>query len=691
MIPSGERLLRPILAFLTLCLAAFLLAPTVASVHEKVEGLKIDRQLPWEIWKWTDEPEPNILNGCGKQTRHLYSEVTQWPDRIRKDEGFTLRGIVQSEEDGRRGVSLIRVDLFLNETKEEPGVHLGEVTSQDGFFELTTVIPFELPASHYHIVAHAKGRVIDCTTYLEHWSDPETDVVSDTSFEFDPIPHPVAGRNFTFSGRLLDAVGAPVRNVNITVSIGGDTEKLTTDSAGAFSLEHKPEKAGNVTAKASYKGGRYYEASSNETRIHVEREWLELAVGTDGLTIDRSTPVGVAGTIYVAPSALGDNVTIRFDGIQVVPCDGCEPTDTFQAPVDEAGAFSATIVVPPSQKPGRGTFTVMDGGLEESYTYPFSLFMPTRVEIATNVDGLFAREYTGNVSVTDEVGRPLVATLAIAGPEGWTSGVTDGNGTMAFGSAAPCGRHPVQAIYNGTDHVRPSSAQEEVSVCGWLAFVPPWLLAVPLWVWPLVLAGIVGGIWLARRLRQAYSPVIMRGPPLHLAFTQPADEAAGFAAVGETIVVSASLESPLPDGHTLRLGAPRDTQPHPLDAELRAHMTLVPEALGPMAIRAEIVDAKGNVVSRRTITLHVIRYAEEIESRYLALRSGSGVTDDVTPREFERWLMQRAPDLDPALTRRLVHLFEEADYSPRTAGRAEFAAYLTAEGGVQEVSTPALR
>jgi hypothetical protein len=58
----------------------------------------------------------------------------------------------------------------------------------------------------------------------------------------------------------------------------------------------------------------------------------------------------------------------------------------------------------------------------------------------------------------------------------------------------------------------------------------------------------------------------------------------------------------------------------------------------------------------------------------------------VSPREFESWLRARTPDLDAAVVSRLVGVFEEADYGPRDAGRAELVAYLEAEAALPEVS-----
>lgn len=687
MFPSGERLLRPILAFLTLCLAAFLLAPTVASVHEKIEALRIDRPLPWQIWTWTDEPEPSILPGCGKGHRHLYSEVTQWPAQIRKDEAFTLRGVVQSEEEGRRGVAQIDVDLFLNETKSEPGVHLGEVRSgAGGYFTLNALVPFELAASHYHIVAHAKQTQIDCTMYLEHWSDPETDVVSKALLEWERVDHAVVGRNLTLSGRLLDAVRAPVRNASVSILVLGKRVDVTTNDEGAFSLVHRPETPGNLTIQGTYTGGRYYEAVTNATTLRVKEEAFELSPAE--LLFTRSSPLELTGHAFVAPAAREADLTLTFAGTRVAACERCAPQASVEIPVDKEGAFRVSLTVLANESPGLAKLTVGGAGLRKTYDFRVRVEVPTTLTIEARDSTLFGRTYGRTVTLRDDRG-PLAAPVALLGPEGWSHNATDPRGALALTSEAACGRHALQARYNGSDSVRPAQAQDEVLVCGWLAFVPPWLLTIPRWVWPLAAVALASAWWLVRGLRQRHATVIAGGPSLTLAFTEPADDATGYASIGEGLVATAFLEGPLPDGHKLRMGIGRATATQPLDGDLRAHLRVVPEKLGELVVRAEIVDPKGRVASRRCATLRVVRYAEEIETRYLRLRAATGATEDVTPREFQRWLHARAPALDPVVVGHLVRVFEEADYGPRAAGRADFAAYLAAEGGVEEAKAVA--
>lgn len=682
-------MIRPILAFLTLCVAAFVLAPTVASVHEKVDRMNVQRETPWQIFKWIREPNPPPIGrpDCKYEERHLVSEVDDWPERIRKSENFTLGGSVKVEEEDLRPIYDVKVDLFLNETKEEPGIHIATLTTGlDGRFVVQTSLPFDSPATNYHIVAHAHEKLVGCKRFLEHWSDPEMQVVSRTTIVWDAVEHAVVTRPFDLSGTVYDVVRAPVRNVTVDVTLDGKTVPVTTDGNGRFLLNHTAPTAGERTARAAWKGDEYYEASAAETRFSVKPEDVDL---DEPITILRSTETPVRGRVYLPADVASGPITLTFHGFEAATCAECDAASTAQVTPDADGAFVATLVVPATQTPGPVSIAVSGGGLKRTYDANASLIATTRIALVVEGTGLFRKDYRANVTLTDEAGVPLEADVGILGPDGWRGGRTDGDGVLLVSAKAPCGSHDLTAVYNGTQYLQPATAVQTARVCGILAFIPPWLLAVPWWVWPLVALAAWIGWTIYRGARQRYAPILTSGPPLTVAFTEPTDAAAGYASVGERIVATAFLEAPLPDGHSLRMGVARAMEERPLDADLRAHWEVVPTKLGELPVRAEIVDAKGRVVTRRTMPLRVVQYAEEIERRYLALRKGTGATEDVTPREFEAWLRKRAPMLDAGVARRLVRIFEEADYSPRAAGRADFSAYLEAEAGVQEVAQDA--
>lgn len=684
---QGRRVLRPLLAFACLALTAFLLAPTVQSVHQQVEDLDIKRDLP-RIWKWGQPEPPNLIPPiCDDSRVQTYSEVDRWPARMKKDEPITVGGFVRVQDARGRGVGAMTVEIFLNETKSLPGVKLGMAsTGGDGRFTLTTSVPFEIQATKYHLVAHALEKQEGCTRYLEHWSDPEMEVTSRTRVEVYPVTDAVAGHPFTIRGRVLDAVDAPVRNANVTFTLDGASRTVRTDGSGAFSLEHNVSAPKTVTYEARFNGNKYYGSSAVDGVIKVGRE--DLRLDASSLELVRSRPTSFGGTLVLPPGTRPQPLLFAFQGVQVVACGGCAPTSRVNVTPDAEGRFRMELVAPSDQPAGPIRVNVTGGGLAQPREIPGRVVIPVNLTLAAEGTGPVSHGLDGSVRLLDEVGRPYPGTVAIETGGAWLGGPVDRNGTYAFSTSTACGPQRVRALYNGTDAAMPGIAEQEVTVCPLLATIPPWLLAVPWWVWPLAVLVLVGAAMWLRRWLTATAETITRGPPLTLGHTRPADAAAGMVGVGETATLTAFLEEPLPEGHTLRMGLARKTVPVEVGPDLRAEHHVTPERLGEVPVRAEILDARGRVVTRRTATLRAVRYGEEIERRYRLLRGASGVSESVSPREFESWLRARAPGLDPVVAARLVGVFEEADYGPRDAGRKELVAYLEAETSLPEVTAP---
>lgn len=687
---------RPVLAFVAIALTALVLAPTVQSVHEGVEGINIYRDLPWSLWKW-DVPEPPhpdavLPPDCGDTPVPLYSEVTRWPERIRKDEPFIVGGVVTAPSRGNVSVPGITVELWLNETKELPGEFLGRAISGEGF-ELAATVPFDLQATRYHLVAHALQKKEDCTRYLEHWSDPEMDVTSGTRVVFDAAPRAVIGRETLVSGVVIDAVGAPVREVPVQLVVDGQEFAVTTDSAGRFVQPFTPTRAGNHTLSASFAGTDHYGGSSEDSKMKVLEEDVELfgATGAAGIEVLRSAPASISGRVYVGPNVTLTPVVIRLEGLEVLPCDGCAPVQELRADPGPDGAFMANFTAPPTTTPGAFGLTVTGGGLRKAATFNGTVFVPVTLHVSAASTGFWDKEFRGETRAVDDAGLPAPGDVGIEGPGGWLATTSDANGTRAFGASAECGTHPVRAVYNGTDLYRPATAQTDVGVCAYMALLPPFLGLLPWWAWALLALSPFAALLAWRRLRERYAGTIVGGPALTLTFTEPRDAAVGIVGVGETAVATAFLESALPDGHTLRIGTHRAMQDAVVGDGLSASVALPAEDLGDLPVRADVLDGKGRVVSRRTATLRVVRYAEEIERRHLEFKRGSVGEgyERVSPREFEAWLRERAPDLDGPTVQRLVGLFEEADYGPRDAGRRELVAYLEAESRMPGVGARA--
>lgn len=697
-------MLRPLVALAALASAVFLLAPTVQSVAQGVEALDIQRELPWQVWKWDYRPEPPsslLPPDCDERNHQMVSEVTEWPTRIRKDERFTLGGTVVVPEQDNRGVMGVRVELFLNETKELPGDYLGEaITTAEGTFSLTTSIPFELQATKYHLVAHALQKREGCITFKEHWSDPEMEVVSQTTLVLDELPKTVIGHEIVLGGVLIDSVGAPVKDAKVILTAGHHVWEVRTGEDGRFAHPYRPSGEGNRTVTARYDGSEYYSGSKDEGVLQVVGEDVRLAatLGPHGLELERSAWLDLSGQVVLAEGR-GDRdapIVLLLDGRRLEPCDGCPPTDRIEAKRGDNGTFSVRLRAPPSTEPGAFSFRVEGGGLRERHTFAAAVFVPVKVELTAAAPGLLSRTLEGSARATDDAGARVDAVAVRVG-DAWVPLAAAGDGTYAYSVEPPCGKQVAQAHHNGTEWTRPGMAQAEATACPLLSMMPPWLVWIlfdmPWWGWALVVLTPLAAWYAASRLRERYAATIARGPPLTLTFTEPRDAAAGIVGVGETALATAYLEEPLPAGHRLRMGPPRDMQDVEVGPDLRASVPLTPERLGETHVRADVLDGRGRVVSRRTATLRAVHYAAEIERRHLALLQGTHGerADKVSPREFEAWLQERAPHLDADVARRLVGVFEEADYGPRDAGRRELIAYLEAQQALPEVTVPAAR
>ncbi|HWH08680.1 MAG TPA: carboxypeptidase-like regulatory domain-containing protein, partial [Candidatus Thermoplasmatota archaeon] len=366
-------MLRPLLAFATLSVAAFLLAPTVTSVGKGVEDLHIEREMPWSLWKWYRIPPPeNIVPpDCDYQRHAVESEVTKWPATIRKNETFVLLGHVV-RKDSRAGVPGIPVDLFLNATKEEPGEFLGSTsTDGGGRFRLETKVPHDLEATHYHLVAHSHQKQVDCQIWRESWSDPELDVTARTRIVLDLPEKVVIGRNLTVAGRVIDEAGGPVRNANVSLTVEGKPLQVVTDGMGAFRHEMRVERTGDVDVKAAFAATKYYGGSEAADSVAVVPEDVVLrsADGHEAFTLTRSRETTLLGEVLLAPEVKRGEVTVDFGGLKLATCAGCPPTGTMRVAPDAGGNFTLTLYAAPDQPPGAHRIAVSGGGLKQTHAF----------------------------------------------------------------------------------------------------------------------------------------------------------------------------------------------------------------------------------------------------------------------------------------------------------------------------------
>ncbi len=685
-------MLRIVLVFAALALAASLTAPSIVGVHDAIEGLDVRRDIRLNLWKWdteSDVPIPSAPAGCSPSPVATESEVTEWPTRMKKEENVTLGGHVIVPTEAKRGLEGIQVDVFLNETKNAPGVFLGTATTDGkGRFFLVTQFPAGLAADRYHIVAHSYEVFRDCKKYLEHWSDPEMDVTSETRIVLDTPETVVLKRSVDVTGVVLDSVGAPVKNERVQLTIGTRKVEVSTDETGRFLYASTPERAGVVTIRARFPGTSHYGDSAAETSVVIVGEDVRIpAAETDqGLVFVRSAPASIEGQVLLPPkSTLAADATITLEGFSVVPCEGCAATRQLPLQIDPEGGFRVDFVVPPTTPAGEYSFTVSGGGLKTAVPFEARVVVPITIDLNLEPGGDFEQRFHGTGRLLDEGGNGVRATILLSTARGDVPLETAADGTVTFSVESDCGRQYARLWYNGSENTQPATTTQNVVVCPLAGWLSP--LGIPLWMWATALVVMIVGAYLARRMWRQRSPFLTAGPEMELLIQTPDDEAQGLVGLGERVVAVMQLVEPLPEGHRIRVGL-QGSEEEVATEGLQAHAELHAARHGRRAVRAEILDARGRVVTRRTAWVRIVRYAEEIEERYRAFKRehASDTAESVSPREFEAWLAVNAPHIDMATAQRLVAVFEEADYSPREATRVELLHYLRAEARVKGVA-----
>lgn len=675
-----------------LVLAAALLAPAMASVGEVLAANRWKLPVPdLEILKGPeDAPAGKVPDGnVGEdpppppQIVRTTTTITASPERIDKGTPFLVEGDVL-DEDGD-GVEGAPIDLYLNETKTQPGFRVAKGrTDEDGHWAIRAEVPSHMAAREYQIVATTRDSLKGRVLYLESWSDPPTAVYSDTRIRFFAPSHAVAGEEVFVEGTLTDVTNGPVREVTVHLLVDDRQVATTiTDGQGWFRMKHVFLAPGKHTVAVWYPGSTYYGESMAEREIDVSGKGHEVDTPSSVL---RNSTLELAGRVKLDDgSPAGYRVVVAFEDLTF---DG---ESTFEFLTDAAGEWSSTLFVPRETPIGRYTvvYTVPALGVEDRKT--LSVGATTWVELETPARVPVDGPLEARATLRDDLGEPLYArelVLETAGRsvEAWT----DENGTAAWSLDVPGGEHAARVDFRGDGLLRPSA--DETSYAAELSFFEaarPWIL------WILLAAALIaGGVWAAknrRRIRSAAAALDPREPVLvtiDLPSVEP--DLPDVWGVGEAlpVVVRAATKdgAPLPSlPLTVEAGGPVKTTTDATGRH-RTEVTFAAEGVAPLA--AAYAGDRRRRPAEIVREVRIVEYRRVIEEGFEELRRtlaahGVPVHDSTPPRELERRLQGTAPALAPDDLDRLLTLFEVSDYSERPIGRDEWVVFHRTRSAVE--------
>lgn len=609
-------------------------------------------------------------------------EITDWSPTVRKGVPFEVGGVVR--EAGGKGLAGVRVDVFVNRTKTDPGHLVARATTlADGTWSVRADVPREAPARNYQLVAHAKAGADGRRAWLGSWSDPEIRVETATRFELDfpevdgvdlPVPLP---------GRLVDALGGPVPDARVRLRVEDATfGEAVTDSEGAFRFEPTFNTQGVKRLAVEFEGDSFRDASTTLTTITVRDTSLDVPRALRGV---RGEDVVLEGSVLRGGEGLAGR-TVHLD----LPFDAdgrdvlfVERDGALAARTGADGAFRTTFSPRATAAPGAHELFVEEREL--GLRRPVTLLLDVRTTLALEVDERDGRR-TLLATLTDDGGAPLPDVpldLAVDGAP--RLGVTDAQGRVAIPlDGLDPGAHEARGAWTGDPerHFLGTEAIEPFDVVA-----PPTELDSRLALLALAsVAVLAAGAWAAARfgLRRRAAALLAalrarRATRLVVAFPGLDAGLPPVVAPGEPFAVR--VVAVRPDGtpvsaDTVKLHVAGAVLRTTTDARGVAEVRLPGRPEGVVEVRA--THRGGSATAR----LRVADWRRAIEDEWLALvadagRAGLAVDRTTTPRLFRDTVPSDAAD-------QAVRILEVSSFSERPVGRAEWVAFARAAGALRE-------
>lgn len=618
------------------------------------------------------------------------TEITSVPERITKGSPFVVVGRVVDDEGS--GVPQAPVDVYLNETKTQPGFRVAKgVTDDRGGFEIEGEVPSTLPAREYQVVATMRDSVKGQLLFLESWSDPPMVVYSDTRTNLWVPKHASTGETVTMGGKIEDVTGGPVRNVVVTLVVDGrDVATTTTGGDGTFQFTYRFMDGGAHEVIARYDGSTYYGPSRDIETIFVGGNGLEINTPR---AIVRNSTLEVAGRITVEKgTVLGWPIDVAFQGLDL------GPNTTMRLTTDDAGVFRAQVFIPKGVEPGTYEIEYSVPSLLIADNSTLDVHAATRLVLRAPERVPVSEVFAANATLVDDEGQPMPARgvdLVVGGVE--MTGITDENGTVRWSGDLPGGGYRATATFAGDEHHRGSSAVALLAVdLTFAEAAKPW--------WPWVVALLVLAAITAWAIHPAGRRAIKRGivaldprSPVVLGFDLPNvdTDLPDVWGVGEPLALVARASTregqPLPSLPLMvEAGAPQRLT---TDAQGRVRTEVTFLAEGTVSLVAAYAGDRRRRPAETVREVRVVEYRRAIEEGFEALRRllasrGVPVHEATPPRELERRLAAAFPALAQQDLDRLLTLFEVSDYSERPVGRDEWVVFQRARATLENALAP---
>ncbi len=363
-------------------------------------------------------------------TVRTVTTITGQANSAVKGSHFLVNGTVEGLQSGP--VERMRVNIYIRQFKDSPGLLCGSGISSWGWFSINCSVPKALQNGDYFLEA----RSLDNNVYIGSSSDPPISVYSDTTIELRLPKKALTGAGFNIEGRLIDSsTQEPIPYQPLQVDVTNGTLHLTTilntDFDGNFISHSDPEHNGNWTVSVSYQGFGYFVGSNASDVVKVltlgitpkplpaivrgERTYIEGRVHAEDIP-------GADKLVMIAGNGIDATTRTDEDGYFSVPYN--TTVDSELGPVSfrltaEIGTFSSnmdSITVTPGNSTNLGGGTVVfiftdpisSADIQTSETELKScVYACTTLRIIEQSSSYWHRPFHFTTLLTDDHGAPI--------------------------------------------------------------------------------------------------------------------------------------------------------------------------------------------------------------------------------------------------------------------------------------------
>lgn len=548
---------------------------------------------------------------------------------------------------GDEGAEEVRV------TASMPGLQASTRTEPNGTFQLPLPVPADTQLGNHTLELTTDGLTAPRTLVVT--------VTGQLNLSADLPPTLPAGGTLPLTVQARTDRGDPAAGVPVHAEIAGRARSAITDEDGRARIPLPLP-------------------GPSSTKLTLRTPGTSELAGTRQSYDVRVAPFDVVGE-PVATIGAATNSTIRLQAGQAPlarePFHLRGPGGIHASALTNGeGEATLTLTAPASVPPGTRQARI------DLPRYNLGETIPLRV--------LARPSLTVHVLEPGAEGAPVRLEATVEGPEGSlrgipvtaeaqgaftarASGVTGPDGRAVLELARPADASGEALITVRAEQTSRTAKTVEVATAQVTAEPFPW--------WPLLglvpVAGLAYALWRRRRATEASQP--SPGPTIHLTLAET-PELPPVWHPGNPVTLELTLVDrdgdPLPE-RTLTIEGPKGRRTVETDAEGTARIRTPAHPLGTHPYTVRFEGDRAHPATEATLELRTVDYREEIDREYQALRREARraglCRPDTTPQELARALGGGEP------ARRLVALFERADYSQHPVGRSHYERFMKAK------------